>query len=321
MAKEPVIRVDASASAYQVHRYFAHVTNTKYNNHGTIEENSEILWRKEFYQVQWANVRYDLKRIFFNPFLIPRMAYATVLFFMLYLGKIDNILEFVFIGAIAFDAAAQTSHSGEPSTITWSHTIGSGSDRLININVNGLSSLNAPKFDANDTTQIVTVSAGRYNYYLEPEASASNDCTADGGNIKVGGSISFDGVDQTTPIGATMTEGSPGGSPQDIALTTDTNNSFRVDCAEGYTDDGHTPTATLDSGDLRHSDIVPQNQFQVANFGYTNFQATAGADTHEWTYVLDNSPDMAAFEIHEKAGGASTAVKDVIQEGIIPSPR
>jgi len=176
-----------------------------------------------------------------------------------------------------------------------------------------LSGTNAPKWDGNATTAITSVSSMKNTYYLNPDTGAAN-ATADGGNIKVGGSISFDGVDQTTPIGATMTEGAPT-SPEDISLTTDTDNSFRVDCIEGNNDDSTVPTATLDSGDERFNDVVPQNQFRVALFGYTNFQATAGADTHRWTYDIDVSDDASAFEIHEAAATGIASQRLLVGQG------
>lgn len=313
--KETKIRVDASAGGYLVNRWLAYTWQRKYNNHGTIEENSEILWEKRGYRIQWTNIKRDLKAFFKNPFgYAPTVAYSLLAIPLIFFDH-DKAVNFAFFGSIAFDAAAQTSHSGEPTTITWEHTIGSNDDRLININVSGLSTPNEPQWDGNSTTNIISVSAMHNNYYLAP-ASGAADCTCDGGNIKVGGSISFDGVHQTDPIGASTSNGTPS-SPQDVSLTTEDDNSFRVDCIEGHNGDSTNPSASLDSGDERHNDIVSQNQFRCMLFGYTNFQATAGSDTHQWTYDIDASDDLSAFEIKEATAGAAgiRSLRQVIGHG------
>ena len=117
-----------------------------------------------------------------------------------------------------------------------------------------------------------------------------------------------------------MSDGSPT-SPQDVALTTDAANSFRVDVIGGRNEDSTDPTASLDSGTLRHNDVVPQNQFRVAIWGYTNFQATAGADTHRWTYDIDNSGDLLAYEVHEAAAAPGGTRSDRLLSGTGQSTR
>lgn len=286
MKKEPKIRIDCVAGGYLVNRYLAFCHETIFNTKGTIEENIPISTRG-YYKIQWENIRRDIAWFGSGSFN-PDLAYNPY---------------FWQRGAIGFDAAAQTSHSGEPATITWSHTIGSNTNRIICIMVSGLATPNAPKWDANATTAIVQQDQLRAGYYLAPVTGSAN-CTADGGNIKVGGSISFDGVDQTTPIGATTTENG-GSSPNDMTLTTDTNNSFRVDACRPNNEFSTNPTASLDSGTLRCNDIVPQNQFRIGLFAYTNYQATAGADTHQWTFSNATNIDFIAYEVHEAAAAAA----------------
>lgn len=296
------IRIDATSNAYLLNRYLAHVTQRLFNTKGSIKENVVIEERTQ-YQIQWKNIKADLKALLRNPLpTFPRIAYSLIAFWFIFQGKhLEAHLTAFFMGAIAFDAAAQTSHSGEPATISWSHTIGSGDDRIICIMVSGLSTPNAPLWDGNATTAIVQQDQLRAGYYLAPNTGSAN-CTADGGNIKVGGSISFSGVDQTDPIGATITNNG-GTSPQDISLTTEANNSIRVDACRPNNEDNTSPTASLDSGDLRCNDIVPQNQFRIGLFAYTNAQATAGADTHAWTFSNATTIDFIAYEVKEAVSG------------------
>ena len=277
--RESRIRVDSAAGGYLLNRYLAYTHQTIYNTKGTLAENVPIKITKS-YKIQWKNIRRDLKGVFQNPLRVaPQIAYSLLAFFYIFQGKhLDAYLTSFVIGSIAFDASAQTSHSGEPSEISWEHTIGSDADRIICIHTDGLNATNASKFDANDTTSIVTEDNQQDRYYLNPDTGAAN-CTCDGGNIKVGGSISFSGVDQDDPIGATTSLGS-GTSPQDVSLTTDTDNSIRVDTYAGRNEDSTEHTGTLDSGTERHNDVVTQNQFRLGIFGYTNVQASAGADTH-----------------------------------------
>lgn len=302
--KKNKVLVDRVSQARLLNRYIALVQTWKYDTSRGIAYNNVVVEEKSFFQIQWKNISADILGLLNNPFATsPRVAYSLLAFFFIFIGNYDKSFEVAFLmGSVAYDADAQTNHSGEPSTITWEHTIGSGSDRLININVSGLSTPNDPEWDGNSTTAINSVGATKTSYYLNPSTGAA-DCTADGGNIKVGGSISFEGVDQTDPIGATATEDGSS-SPNDMSLTTEEDDSMRVDVLGANRDDSTSPTGSLDSGDLRCNDVVPQNQFRIGLFAYTNFQATAGADTHQWTTSGFNRW-YSAFEIKGSSSGTA----------------
>lgn len=175
--------------------------------------------------------------------------------------------------------------------------------------MSGLSATNAPQWDGNSTTSINSVGNLQCAYYLAP-ATGSANCTCDGGNIKVGASISFSDVDQTTPIGATTTEDASS-SPNDMTLTTTYDGSIRVDVLGRNRDDATSPSGTLDSGTQRCNPTTPQNQFRIGITAYTNDQATAGSDTHQWTTDAFNRW-YSAFEVHAAAGAASTFVPKII---------
>lgn len=199
--------------------------------------------------------------------------------------------------ALVFDAAAQSSHSGEPATVTWNHTVGTLTDGIAIVCVNGLSGMNAPTFGGNAMTEIISVAgATRAFYYLNPSAGV-NQVAVTGGNIKGGGSVTYSGADQSDPIGATASEDGSA-SPNDMTLVTEAANSVRFDVLGANRDDNGTPTGTLDSGTLRCDDVVPQNQFRIGTFVYTNAQAAAGSDTHQWTTDASTRRYLA-FEVKE----------------------
>lgn len=304
-AKETPLRIDAVTNAVLLNRYMAFCTFKRFNTEGNLAENVEIE-SGQFYQVQWKNIWLDVKGLVTRPRrLVPQIGYSLAAFAFIALGRhTDAVFTSFFMGALAFDAASQTSHSGEPGTITWSHTVGSGSDRFLLVATNGLSATNAPQYGAVATTNILSVGSMQAGYQVAPTSGAAN-CTADGGNIKVGGSVSYTGADQTDPIGASTTEDGSS-SPNDMALTTEAANSVRFDILGANRDDATDPTGSLDSGgDLRCNDVVPQNQFRIGLFIYTIAQAVAGADTHQWTTSGFNRW-YGAFELKAVSATAHT---------------
>lgn len=214
-------------------------------------------------------------------------------------------LRFLGIFAFAdtdFDAAAQTSHSGEPATISWDHTIGAGDNTMIICAVSGLSAPNAPTWDGNAMTEIDIVSPAKAYYFLSP-AEGTAACAANGGNIKVGGSVSFTNVNQSDPFGARASQS--GGDNDAMSLTTESDGSMRVDLMGANRDDTVTPTVSLDTGTERTNDVVSQNQFRIGLFIYTDPKPTAGTVVHTWTEDAFTELYMA-FEV--KAAEEATAV-------------
>lgn len=276
------IRIDSTSDAILLNRYVAYVTETLYQPAEKREDNIPIKTINR-YQIQWQNIRNDLRAFFRNPFAVyPQIAYSLLAFIFIALRRHEEaIYTAFFIGAVDFDSAAETSHSGEPATISWNITIGNNSDRCVIVSVNGLSTPNDPTFDSASTVRIESVGATKSHYYLNP-GTGSKTCACGGGNIKVGGAISLYGVDQQEPIGSVSEENGTS-SPNDMTIATQEPNSMRIDILGANRDDSTNPTGSLDSGTIRHDAITPQNQFRIGLFGYTNFQATAGSDTHQWT--------------------------------------
>jgi hypothetical protein len=125
---------------------------------------------------------------------------------------LTSLLAFTLRAQITFDAAASSSGS-DNSTLSWSHTVGSGSNRLL---VVGLSELigHPPYLSATSVTyagQPLTrqvLNGGNrpiseiWTLLSPPSGTATVVVTHPSTPPMVGGSVSFAGVDQTTPIRA-----------------------------------------------------------------------------------------------------------------------
>lgn len=124
--------------------------------------------------------------------------------------------------AVAFDAlgpGSSGSATGNVTSINWNHTCGSGSNRLLVVGV-GMGGAN-PGVSISVTYGSSTLtSAGQVSsdnqadgfvqlFYLTAPASGTNTITVTntGGQSRdlLGGSLTFTGVDQTTPIANTTT--------------------------------------------------------------------------------------------------------------------
>ena len=206
---------------------------------------------------------------------------------------------------ITVDSTAQTSHTGEPATVNWDHTVGDGENGLAMACVSGLSEPNAPTWGGQAMTLITSESPTKCYYLLNPTTSTTTQVSVSGGNIKVGGSMVFFGVDQTDPIGAITTENGST-SPNGMTLTTEADNSIRVDVLGANRDDSTAPTASLDSGTVQFNDVVPQNQFRIGLFGYATEQATAGQATHTWT-TSASTRKYLAFEVKAATSGTASS--------------
>lgn len=291
------ILVDGVSNAYLLNRYLACINFKKYDTSRGRKFNHVIVKQKRSYQIQWKNIKTDLVGLFQNPLAVsPRIAYSLAAFLFILLGKHEQAIQTAFfMGAVSFDAASQSATSGEPATITWNHTIGAGSNRLLTIFEGGLDTPNLATWDGNATTEIISNNPARSSYYLAP-ATGTAAIVFGGGNIKVGGAISLENVNQTDPIGATNSSGD-NALPFDMALTTEADNSMRIDAMVANNNNATTPSVALDSGTLRFNYIAVQNQFQCGYFGYTNFQAVAGADTYTWSGTANETRKYLAIEI------------------------
>ncbi len=312
-----MILVDARSQAILLNRYLAYCEWVKYDDSRGKKYNHVVVERKKWFAIQWQNVSADIVGIFTDPFgVVPRIAFSLVAFLFIALGEYQKAQKVAFempmiAGALAYDSAGQTSHSGEPSTVSYTHNVGSGSDRLAVWFGSGLSTPSTPTFGGSSGTAIFTTVGNLIGRYLVAPTSGNNTVSMGGGNIKVLCGVTFSGADQTDPIGASTTENGSS-SPNDMSLTTEANDSIRVDVLGSNRDDSNSPSMTLDSGTNRCNPITPQNQFRIGLSVYTNVQAVAGSDTHQWTTSGFNRW-YAAFEVKQAA--ASITEKSVADTG------
>ncbi len=107
---------------------------------------------------------------------------------------------------------AVSSATGNTASLAWSHTIGSGSDRILIVGVSNRRTnrtVNSVTYGGISLTRIGTRNSGANSsrmqmWYLlaPPQGTAQVIVTLSGGTTVVGGAISFFGIHQTTPMGA-----------------------------------------------------------------------------------------------------------------------
>ena len=304
--RKPVM-VDRAVNATLLNRYVAYCEEVQYDI-SSKANNHKVIHTKRWYQIQWANIKADFLGFFTNPFaptVASRIAWSLVAFIFIALRDHEKAHYTAFqapmvFGAITYDTAGQSSHSGEPTTITVTVTIGSGSDRLVTANYSGLGGGLSATFDGSAMQDIITQSPAEAAYYLNP-GTGSKNIVVSGGNIKTLGVVSFTGVDQTDPIGTAVRENGTA-SPNDMTMTTVQNGSVRVDFLGANRDDSTSPTASLDAGTLRCNPVTPQNQFRIGVFVYTNDVASAGSNTRTWT-TTGTSRYYLAYEIRAAISG------------------
>lgn len=299
--------VDRAVNATLLNRYVAYCEEVQYDT-SSKANNHKVINTKTWYQIQWANIKADILGFLTNPFaptVASRIAWSLVAFIFIALRDHEKAHYTAFqapmmFGAIAYDTAGQSSHSGEPTTITVTVTIGSGSDRLVTANYSALGGELSATFDGSAMQDIITQSPAEAAYYLNP-GTGSKNVVVSGGNIKTLGVVSFTGVDQTDPIGTAVRENGTA-SPNDMTMTIVQNGSVRVDFLGANRDDSTSPTASLDAGTLRCNPVTPQNQFRIGVFVYTNDVASAGSNTRTWT-TTGTSRYYIAYEIRAAISG------------------
>ncbi len=146
--------------------------------------------------------------------------------------------------AIAFVTAVDgTNNGGITSSLTFSHTCGSGSDRLLVVVVWGDLSSNADQISgvtyngvAMTRVDEINVTDGRWNYLyylLNPSSGANNVVISSGGTHYIGGLAGdYTGVAQSGQPDATDTDSSQAGSSATASVTTTADNCWLI-CA-GY---------------------------------------------------------------------------------------
>jgi hypothetical protein len=224
--------------------------------------------------------------------------------------------------AIALDAhtagGLTTNVAGGSSPQTFFHTVGSGSDRLLVVEiqmrggsggvVTGVSSNVDGAFQA-VSTEALSGSAHTVIYYLVNPTVGSHTIsvahTMTGTTRMLGSATSLTGVHQTTPLNASNKAAASSAGPMTVSLTTTVANCWVIDSCAMRIASNDTATMTAVTNRVsRTNDTVDSNGLRglVSTIGPA---AAAGSHTCEWTKTFNHDwAIMAAAFAPAAAAGA-----------------
>lgn len=214
-------------------------------------------------------------------------------------------------GGIGFDAAS--SATGNTNSLSWSHTVGVGSNRILIVGVSIMNSatqtvtgvtyagtaLTPVGFQNNGTNcrveiwRLVAPATGPNNIVVTLSASARF----------VAGAVSFSNVDQTNPIDA-ATFAPPGNSnAPSVIVTTVTDNSWVIDTLAAI----QNITVTVGAGQSEHWNInIGGGPNRINGAGSTEGPKTpAGAVTMSWSLSAAQPWSIGAVALKPATGGVS----------------
>lgn len=212
--------------------------------------------------------------------------------------------------AVARDTASAAQSFGGGSSLSWSHTA-SGSDRYVRVSAGftGFSSttVSAITYGGNAMTLVANVTntsgwggAGGFCYiwgYVAPSTSSQTVSLtlSAGSNAGAAGSVSYTGVDQTTPSGDAVTgQGDSSFSAASVTVT------------DGATGDMVSDCITINAGGVSALTGLKTEAFKAQDSGYYGAaQDASGAAsvTMDWSWTGNNSYAMAAAAIKQVGGG------------------
>lgn len=213
---------------------------------------------------------------------------------------------------IIFDAVSSTASSGKVSSLTWSHTVGSGSDRILVVAVelrkNDQSVSSIMYGGVGGFVQAGSQVAGGHEhrvdiwYKLAPAVGTANIVvTLAGGTVEsVGGAMSFFNVDQSTPMGTFA--GTSGDSTTPSISLSSTTGDVVVDAVSS---NGDSSTVTAGSGQTQRWNLF-SGTGDGNEFGAGSTKAGATSVTMSWTLTNANKWAIAAVPI--KPGPTPTSL-------------
>ncbi|MBI3812387.1 MAG: hypothetical protein HY283_09330 [Nitrospirae bacterium] len=190
---------------------------------------------------------------------------------------------------IAFDAPSSATNN--TASLTWSHTVGAGSNSIL---VVGVSILNNSSQTVTGVTYAgvpLTLIGSQNNgtnarvelwYRLVPATGANNVVvTLSAAAAVVGGAVSFTGVDQTSPVDASAFN-SGNITPVTVTITTVTNNAWVVDVLASLASSANTVTAA--AGQTERWNVAIGGNPNARGAGSTKGPISpAGAVTMSWS--------------------------------------
>jgi pectate lyase len=219
--------------------------------------------------------------------------------------------------AIAFDAAsrAATASTGQTS-LTWSHTVGAGTDRMLVVGVAvedaaaADAAVNGVTFNGSALTAVPNslISGGgsgiiqtQLFYQLNPASGAHNVVVTFHGPVDGTSStaVSLSGVAQGAPERVATKVDTSGADSISTAITTATAGAWVVDVVGS----GNSGSFTASSGQTERTDIAASGMTGATS---TKPMATAGATTLGWAHSGANRLAHSLASFAPSAGGTPT---------------
>lgn len=233
--------------------------------------------------------------------------------------------------ALVSSTAFTESNADLPTTTTFSHTCGSGSDRLLTVMVvvdqdtqlcTGITYAGVALTRACRITDSANIIAEVW--YLKAPATGANNVVANWtnttGDIARLVATDWTGVDQTTPTDTSATDfDTDGDEDTTYSYTTGVANALIVGC-QSTDQDTTAGTPTTSWNEIEDTDLGGIRGL----FGYRIVSGAAGAYTVGWTLpgvssTLDSVLAMASFR---EASAVTTALQDpVLTGGVVPFDR
>jgi hypothetical protein len=209
---------------------------------------------------------------------------------------------------IGFDATSSSATGNTTNTISWSHTVGNGSNRLLAICTQARDTV------AGDVA-VTTVTANGF-----PLTKVRADLRTDGGSsfgtelwylanpgigpytiavrwagalssYGVGSATSYFGVNQVTPIDAHAGNGGTG-TTLSTAITTVANHALITDCAIAQSD-----PLTIGAGQTSRMNRTTTGTVDAVGVSTVNDKTPAGAETMDWTQLGSQNWAISAVSL------------------------
>ena len=195
---------------------------------------------------------------------------------------------------IAFDVVSSSATGNTANTISWSHTVGSGTNRLLAVctqardTVAGDVAVNTVTANGFPLTKVRAdlrtdggASFGTELWYLvNPGVGANTIAVTWAGALSsygVGSATSYFGVNQVTPIDAHAGSGGTG-TTLSTAITTVANHALVTDCAIAQSD-----PLTVGAGQTSRVNRTTTGTVDAVGVSTVNDKAVAGSEAMDWT--------------------------------------
>ena len=199
----------------------------------------------------------------------------------------------VLADGIAVDAESSASDSTSVTTLSWTHTVGSGSDRLLMVGVSSsvaahtVTSLTYGAASLTFLGRRQSASVDTELWYLVAPAVGADTITVtlSAAARIVGGAVSFTGVHQTTPLGSYTSDTATSASPS--VTVSSAEGEAVIDCLAAQ---GNAGSATVGSGQTQRWNI---NTGTGSSFVIGAGSTEPGASSVTMSWTLESSKEWA----------------------------